>query len=191
LCLGLLTRIYAIEKVQYLSDLDRKLHPVAKAVLASINVIYQVPISSRSISNGSLIYVQRLEEQEQNNDPIIQLADDMASIIPYIEDVEQFARISQLRKAIEDIFPLIEDTKNFILRYTSRSGTSTAIVLSLNILVLTYSKATVKEPIFSSADHTLIQDLEVRFQKFKQQFDRGVSVQSALNLEALAKEIGV
>jgi hypothetical protein len=69
--------------------------------------------------------MQRLEEQEKNNEQILQLADDMATIITYIEDVEQFARIVQLKKAMEDIRPLIEDTTNFILRYTSRSGTST------------------------------------------------------------------
>jgi C4-dicarboxylate-specific signal transduction histidine kinase len=73
----------------------------------------------------SLIHMQRLEEQEQNNEQILQLADDMASIITYIEDVEQFARIVQLKKAMEDIRPLIEDTTNFILRYTSRTGTGT------------------------------------------------------------------
>jgi hypothetical protein len=54
----------------------------------------------------------------------LQLADDMASIVGYISDIEQFARISQLEKAMEDVHPLIEDTTNFILRYTSRSGIS-------------------------------------------------------------------
>jgi hypothetical protein len=100
-------------------------HPVAKAVLASINVLYQVIMFSQYIPSMSLTLMQRLEEQEQNNEQILQLADDMATIITYIEDVEQFARIVQLKKAMEDIRPLIEDTTNFILRYTSRSGTST------------------------------------------------------------------
>ncbi|PVG00008.1 WD40 repeat-like protein [Serendipita vermifera] len=90
-----------------------------------------------------------------------------------MEDVEQFARISQLRKAMEDTRPLIEETTNFILRYTSRSGTTTA-----------------KDSIFSSSDHAHIQNLKSRFEQFKQQFDRGVSVQSALNLEMLLTEIG-
>jgi hypothetical protein len=135
--------------------------------------------------------MQRLEEQGQNNEQILQLADDMATLITYIEDVEQFARIVQLKKAMEDIRPLIEDTTNFILRYTSRSGTSTPILPSFNISRITLSIATVKESLFSSSDRDQIQDLQARFERFKQQFDRGVSVQSALNLEALLTELGI
>jgi hypothetical protein len=137
-----------------------------------------------------LIHMQRLEEQEQNNEQILQLADDMASIITYIEDVEQFARIVQLKKAMEDIHPLIEDTTNFILRYTSRTGTGTPPFLSFNASLTTLFAATFKESLFSSSDRDQIQDLRARFERFKQQFDRGVSVQSALNLEALLTEIG-
>jgi hypothetical protein len=48
----------------------------------------------------------------------------MASIMTYFQDVEQFARVPQLRKAMEDALPLIEETTNFILRYTSRSRIS-------------------------------------------------------------------
>jgi hypothetical protein len=97
---------------------------VAQAILASINVLYQVIRFSSSIPSISLTYNQRLEEQGQNKEQILQLADDIASIITYIEDVEQFARISQLKEAMEGICPLIEDTTNFILRYTSQSETS-------------------------------------------------------------------
>jgi hypothetical protein len=50
--------------------------------------------------------------------------------------------------------------------------------------------ATVKESIFSSSDHAQIRDFQARFEQLKQQFDRGVSIQSALNLEALLNGIG-
>jgi hypothetical protein len=56
--------------------------------------------------------------------------------------------------------------------------------------VRTILVATVKEAVLSSSDHSQIQDFQSRFEQFRQQFDRGVSVQSALNLEALLTEIG-
>jgi hypothetical protein len=56
--------------------------------------------------------------------------------------------------------------------------------------VITILVATVKEAVLSSSDHSQIQDLQSRFEEFRQQFDRGVSVQSALNLEDLLTEIG-
>jgi hypothetical protein len=43
----------------------------------------------------------------------------MARTLGYIEDVEQFARLVQLTKAIEEVRPLMEDTANFILKYTA------------------------------------------------------------------------
>ncbi|CAG8685938.1 9733_t:CDS:10, partial [Acaulospora colombiana] len=98
------SRIALYQKLAVTED-NMELHPISKAILGSINVLYQ-----------------RFEEQEQNNEFILQLVDNIASTIGYMEDVEQFARISQLRKAIEDTRPLIEETINFILRYTSRSG---------------------------------------------------------------------
>ena len=46
----------------------------------------------------------------------------MARTLDYIEDVEQFARINQLKKAIEEVRPLLEDTTNFILAVINRTG---------------------------------------------------------------------
>jgi hypothetical protein len=51
--------------------------------------------------------------------------------------------------------------------------------------------AIAEESIFSSSDHDRIQVLKARFEQFKQQFDRGLSVQSPLSLEALLKELGI
>ncbi|CAG8772708.1 16296_t:CDS:2, partial [Acaulospora colombiana] len=48
---------------------------------------------------------------------------------------------------------------------------------------------TAKDSVFSSSDYAHIQDLKSRFERFKQQFDRGLSVQSVLNLETILTEI--
>lgn len=66
---------------------------------------------------------KRLEQHEQADQHIVDLAESMARAIGYIEDVEQFARASQLKRAIEEVRPLIEETANFIVSYTSRSAT--------------------------------------------------------------------
>jgi hypothetical protein len=52
---------------------------------------------------------------------VLDLAENMACLLGYIEDVEQFAKLMQLKRAIEDITPLMTEVTNFILEYTSRS----------------------------------------------------------------------
>jgi hypothetical protein len=57
----------------------------------------------------------------------------MAQIIGYISDVQQFARLVQLKSlaALEDVQPLMADTTNFIIQHTSRSETG---MLDLRVL---------------------------------------------------------
>jgi hypothetical protein len=42
----------------------------------------------------------------------------MACTLGYIEDVKQFAHISQLKQAIKEVTPLMEETTNFIVEFT-------------------------------------------------------------------------
>jgi hypothetical protein len=59
----------------------------------------------------------------------------MASTLGYIEDVEQFARLPQLKKAIEEVRPLIEKTMNIVLKSNSRRETGECLQLKM---LLTY-----------------------------------------------------
>ena len=61
--------------------------------------------------------LQRLKNQEQSNQLVLDLAKDMAYTLGYIEDVKQFARLAQLKQAIRDVTPLMEDTTNFIVEF--------------------------------------------------------------------------
>ena len=61
--------------------------------------------------------LQRLRNQEQCNQLVLDLAKDMACTLGYIEDVKQFARLAQLKQAIKDVAPLMEDTANFIVEF--------------------------------------------------------------------------
>jgi hypothetical protein len=47
--------------------------------------------------------------------------------LDYIRDVEQFVRIVQLKKAIDDVTPLLEETTRFVIEYgtSSSAGAST------------------------------------------------------------------
>ena len=58
--------------------------------------------------------LQRLKGQEQCDQLVLDLAREMACTLGYIEDVKQFARVAQLKQAIRDVTPLIEDTTNLI-----------------------------------------------------------------------------
>lgn len=56
----------------------------------------------------------------------------MADAMGYIEDVEQFARLAQLKQAIKDVKPLIEDTTNFIVKYTFDDAGASVMLLRIN-----------------------------------------------------------
>ncbi|TFK33861.1 WD40-repeat-containing domain protein [Crucibulum laeve] len=125
-----------------------ELQGISKAILACINVIYE-----------------KLCEQDRYDGLILELVENMARTLDFIEDVEQFARIIQLKKTLEDVRPLMEDTTNFILKFTSRSTAAQ--------LFNTYP------------ERDKIDKLTERFRIFQQQFDRGLAIQSGSNLEAL------
>ncbi|RDB27538.1 hypothetical protein Hypma_003814 [Hypsizygus marmoreus] len=127
-----------------LSELD----PIAKAVLACVQVVYD-----------------NLEEHDQCDKLILDLAESMARTLGYIEDVEQFARIYQLKRSIEEIRPLMEDTANFILTFTTRSASAG------------FTR--------SWRDRDKVDELAKRYKNFKDQFDRGIAVQSGANLAVL------
>ena len=62
---------------------------------------------------------------------MLDLAKDIACTLSYIEDVKQFARLGQLKLALKEVTPLIEDTTNFIVKFTSdRQGPSSLILFS-------------------------------------------------------------
>lgn len=62
--------------------------------------------------------LQHLQKQELHSQLVLDLAKNMACIVDYIGDIQQFARLVQLKTAIEDIQPLLEKTTNFIIQYT-------------------------------------------------------------------------
>ena len=64
------------------------------------------------------LLLQRLKDQEERNQRVLDLVKDMACTLGYIEDVKQFARLAQLRQAIREVTPLMEDTTNFIVELT-------------------------------------------------------------------------
>jgi hypothetical protein len=114
----------------------------------------------------------------------------MACTLGYIQDVEQFARLGQLKHAIEEVQPFMEDTTNFIVEFTSDGeGVSaflcTSTVVNCNVAIVT----ALRLPL-SSRTQAKIDELTKRFARFKQQFDRGVAVQSAATLETLLEDMG-
>ena len=120
---------------------------------------------------------------------MLDLAKDMAFSLGYIEDVKQFVRLSQLKRALEDLRPLIEDTTNFIVRFTSH-GQGPSSLRSFSAI----SNPTIRialGSLLSYSDQEDIDKLTKRFNQFKEQFDRGVSVQAAVTLETLLEEMGM
>ncbi|KDQ56506.1 hypothetical protein JAAARDRAFT_195131 [Jaapia argillacea MUCL 33604] len=94
-----------IETVLNVGTAVSELHPVAKAVLAAVGVVYK-----------------KFQDQQQCDKLILDLAENMSQILGYIEDAEQFARLAQFIQALKEVRPLMEETANFILQYNSQSA---------------------------------------------------------------------
>jgi hypothetical protein len=52
-----------------------------------------------------------------------------------------------------------------------------------------YPTAKTKDTLFSISDENQVQRLTSRFERFKEQFDRGIFVQSAVNIEEILEKI--
>jgi hypothetical protein len=108
----------------------------------------------------------------------------MASMLDCIADVGQFAKLTQLTTAIEDLQSIITDTTNFIIKYTSHGESGMRGLISSVIMSHSPSVANTTRAVLSSSNPDQVDELTRRFEVFKQQFDRGVSIQSAMTLEA-------
>ena len=73
--------------------------------------------------------LQKLKNQEKCNEHALNLAKDIACTLGYIEDVKQFTRLGQLKLALEEVTPLIEDTTNFIVKFTSDGQGPSSLIL--------------------------------------------------------------
>jgi hypothetical protein len=112
----------------------------------------------------------------------------MACTLGYIEDVKQFARLAQLKHAIKDVTPLMEDTINFISEFTCDGQGPSPL-----LLILTIANSAIRialGSLLSPHKQEQIDELTKRFNLFKQQFDRGISAQSAGTLEMLLEDMG-
>ncbi|KAJ7928724.1 hypothetical protein B0H13DRAFT_2545863 [Mycena leptocephala] len=87
-----------------------ELHPVAKAVLASVDQVFHA--EDRCIKD------------------IQDLVDDMACSLDFMTDVKQFSQLDQLKQALAEVDSLMLNTANFISRYTSRSRGSRIVSLT-------------------------------------------------------------
>ncbi|KDQ50904.1 hypothetical protein JAAARDRAFT_199602 [Jaapia argillacea MUCL 33604] len=145
-----------IETVLNVGTAVSELHPVAKAILATLQVVYK-----------------KLQDQEQCDKLILDLAEDMSQTLGYIKDAEQFARLAQFRQALKEVHPLMEETAKFILKYTS-CGAGVQLLGST----------------VSSTSSDIAARLAKRFNQFKQQFDRGNAVQANVYLEKVLHGLG-
>jgi homoaconitase/3-isopropylmalate dehydratase large subunit len=66
---------------------------------------------------------QLLKKQAQCDSLVLDLVQGMACTLGYMQDVEQFAGLPQLKEAIDNVRFLIEQTSNFIHKWhASREG---------------------------------------------------------------------
>ena len=112
----------------------------------------------------------------------------MACTLSYIGDVKQFARLGQLKLVLKEVTPLIEDTTNFIVQFTS-DGQGPSSLGCFSAITNSGIRIALDSLLFNS-NQEKIDELTKRFNRIKQQFDRGVSVQAAGTLEVLLEEMG-
>ncbi|KAJ7229629.1 hypothetical protein C8J57DRAFT_1583017 [Mycena rebaudengoi] len=120
---------------------------IAKAVFASVDQIYK---------------------------DITALLQDMTGVLACIADVEQFAKLAQLKQAMEEVYPLVHATGNFIAQYSTQS-------LKSRILSLTFGIKTREE----------LDKLTQQFLSFRNKFDRGLAVQSGMSIAMMETQLKV
>jgi hypothetical protein len=79
-----------------------------------------------------------LKDQERCNDLVLELAEDMARTLEYVQDVEQFARITQFVETLKELQLLLADTQNFIINYSSQSETGMFDFFRLSLMDQTF-----------------------------------------------------
>lgn len=137
-----------LEKLMAYGSAISELDPVAKAVMSCVKETWKI-----------------LLEQDKCNRVVVDLADRMARTLSFILDVQQFARLAQLKRALEDVRPLMQDTTNFILKYANRTMKEKAID--------------------AAAFRDDIDSLKKKFDIFEEQFDRGLEVQAGMTVEEI------
>ncbi|KAJ7254892.1 hypothetical protein C8J57DRAFT_1186788 [Mycena rebaudengoi] len=130
---------------------------IAKAVFGSVDQIYKL-----------------LQEQHKCDADITALLQDMTDVLACIADVEQFAKLAQLKQAMEEVYPIVHATGNFIAQYSTQS-------LKSRILSLTFGIKTREE----------LDKLTQQFLSFRNKFDRGLAVQSGISIATMETQLKV
>ncbi|KAF8597322.1 hypothetical protein BDV93DRAFT_527490, partial [Ceratobasidium sp. AG-I] len=126
-----------------------ELHPAAKIAFGVCNIAWDT-----------------FEKQEQCDANVERLVVGLAGMLPFVNQVEEAAKLSQLQKTVATMMSLIEDALVFVVQYRSDGGS----LQSLRAFV-------------SSKAQDQVQDLLDKFQRLKEDFDRGVGVQALGTVE--------
>jgi hypothetical protein len=107
----------------------------------------------------------------------------MESMLQYVADVEQFARLAKLEEAIEEVKVLVTKTESFITKYCARGELGVSVISPLANMEYNVHAVNTLQSVISSAASEELADLKSSFERFKQKFDRGIAIQSAMTSE--------
>ncbi|KAF8597312.1 hypothetical protein BDV93DRAFT_372673, partial [Ceratobasidium sp. AG-I] len=108
-----------------------------------------------------------LEKQEECDESVEKLVVGLAAMLPFVDQVDKAAKSPQLRRTVMSMMNLIEDASIFVVEYKSDGGP----VKGLRAVV-------------GSKAQDQVQDLLDMFCNVKEEFDRGVDVQTLETVEA-------
>jgi len=117
---------------------------------------------------------------------LLNLVEEMESTIQYVADVEQFAKLAKLVEAIEEVKILVKKTEEFVVYYCSRNELGALVTLSLPSMEYNVHAVKTLRSVVSTVDSDELADLKSSFERFKQKFDRGIVIQSAMTSEQSA-----
>ncbi|KAG9121933.1 hypothetical protein FRC07_001890 [Ceratobasidium sp. 392] len=113
---------------------------------------------------------EKLEAQQECDASIEILIDGLTDIFPYAEAVKKIAKIPQLHNTIVSLLSLVEDASRFILDY---KGDGRAVQT-----LQAFTKSSAREQ---------VEEILKNLQQMKEDFDRGVSVQTLQTAEMSAR----
>ena len=133
-----------------------------------------------------------LKQQDTDNNDMLDLATDITDIIDFTFVVSKIETISQLNSMIGELRALLIQINELVTKRANRGNLGEwycLLSVSASHRYGTYKPEEIRT-VLISRDREEIETLNANLRRFKQNFDRGLLVQSAVDIKALFERFG-
>ncbi|KAG9097658.1 hypothetical protein FRC06_007336 [Ceratobasidium sp. 370] len=124
---------------------------------------------------------QKLEAQDQCDESVETLVAGLSSILPHVAGAEKAAKLPELQVTVGNLLHLIEDASSFIIEYRTEGQTGVSACFYENIQLSPIDAGQLARALASSIAQARVDTLLQHLQKLKEEFDRGMGLQTLLD----------